>query len=109
MKVLYYYYYLFYKKVLKDDTPHMLTIMALSVCQAFFITAIIEFLIIKLYCYELGEWGMPFVVLLFIIFNYFFYEKSHKNIEIIKEEPKFFNNNIISVSGSRSKWHFWCI
>ncbi|ELR68001.1 hypothetical protein C900_01281 [Fulvivirga imtechensis AK7] len=97
MSVLYNYYYLFYSKILKDNEPHMYTIMALSASEAFVLIGIVEILMINFYCYSIGKWVMLGIVAFCIGANYFIFHKTGKAKEIIRNNPKFFNNHKLSI------------
>lgn len=97
MNVIYYYYFLFYAKVLKDDEPHLLTTMALSASEGFALSVTLSILLIKFFCFEMTNFLMFLPTCLFLLFNYFFFYKSGKAIEITKEKPMFFLNHKLSV------------
>ena len=111
--IYYYYYYLFYKKILKDDTPHVLTRMAISACEAIFINAIIDVIAVTNYCHKIDPWIFYLTIACFLIINYFVYSKSGKGAKIIKEKPKFFDSNEISIALTllffivTVSWMFW--
>ena len=99
LNVLYYYYYLFYKKVLKDDEPHLLTTMALSASEGFFVMYLIDTIWVYCFCeFLLGQWGMLAVIASMILLNYFVYHYTGKSKEIVKQEPKLYRSNWLSIS-----------
>jgi len=97
MEVLYYYYYLFYSKILKDNEPHLLTILAFSASEGFAINGLLDIFFIKTYCFPIGKWAMIFIVLLFVLFNYIVFFKSGRSQKIVKLKPKIFGNHRLSI------------
>ena len=87
MEVIYYYYYLFYKKILRDEEPHIATLLAVSLSQSLFINGfIISPVILNLFC-STGKTFMILVLILTLFFNYRYYHRSGKNKQIVKIEP----------------------
>jgi hypothetical protein len=98
MNVIYYYYFIFYSKVLKDDEPHLLTTMALSASQGFILNSILQILFIRFFCIEINIWTMFCVIILFNVFNYFYFHRGNRIKKIVKEKPMFFSSNKISIA-----------
>jgi hypothetical protein len=96
MNVFYYYYYSFYKNFLKDDEPHMLTTLALSASEGLMINGLIQISLARLFCIHTNSVIMIGIVLFLIIINYIYYHRSGRAIDIIKNKPMFFSNNVIS-------------
>lgn len=98
LRVLYYYYFLFYCKVLKDDEPHLLTTLALSASEGILIMYLIDTIWVYLFCeFLLGQWGMLTVIGSMIFVNYLIFHHTGKAKEIIKEKPKLYDSNSISI------------
>jgi len=97
MDVIYNYFFQFYQKILKDDEPHLLTILALSACEGFFINIIIEILLINYYCIETNSFIWMGIIVLLNFLNYLYFYKSGKAKIIVKNKPMFFSNNNISI------------
>ncbi|KRD11547.1 hypothetical protein ASE21_07515 [Flavobacterium sp. Root901] len=97
MDVIYYYYYLFYKKIIKDSEPHLLTIIALSATEGFFLNIILEIILIFYKCTQTNGIIWMGIICLANLFNYFYFYKSKRAIKIVKEKPKFFSSNKISI------------
>lgn len=97
MNVLYYYFFLFYSKVLKDDEPHMLTILALSACEGFMVNIIVDVFTAKCFCSGINSFFWMGTIALFIFLNYLYFYKSGKAKELIKKKPMFFSSNSISI------------
>ena len=100
MNVLYYYYFLFYQKVLKEETPHLFTILALSASQAFFLIYCIDTANVLMFCelfFSRSE-SYLFCIAACIVLNYFVFYNSGLAAEIVKSKPKFFKSNEISLS-----------
>lgn len=97
MNTIYYYYYLFYKKVIKDDEPYATTIWALSASEGFCISAILNVLLIKYFCYQMEKWMMFFPILIFLLCNYLYFNKSGRSRQIVKMQPTFFSNHRLSI------------
>jgi len=97
MSVFYYYYYLFYKKNLKDEEPHLLTILVLSASCSFPVIFILQMLLAEKYCLSVDSWKMFLIIPFFILLNYSYFFKSKRYMEILIKKPKFFKSNIISI------------
>lgn len=97
MDVIYYYYYLFYTRIIKDNEPHMLTILAISATEGFILNIIVEVVSILYKCKQTNGLIWMSIIGLANIFNYFYFYKSGRAIKIIKEKPMFFSNNQISI------------
>lgn len=100
MNILYYYYYLFYTKVLREDQPHSTVIFCLSLMESFIINGILNIASIVLFCYNISKWPMIVVLIIIIAINYKIYYKSKRKERIIIEKPKFFNNDVASITVS---------
>jgi len=98
MDVLYYYYFLFYAKVLKDDEPHLLTIMALSASQGFALSVSLSLFLLKFFCLEMNKLLLFLPICLFLLFNYLHFYKSGRSRKIVKEKPMFFSSHKLSVA-----------
>ena len=97
-RVIYYYYYLFYSKVLKDDEPHLLTTLALSASEGFFMMYLIDTIWVHFFCKFIpGQWFMISTIGSMILINYLIFHQKGKAKEIIKKKPKFYNSNSLSV------------
>ena len=97
MDVIYYYYYLFYTRIIKDNEPHMFTILAISATEGFILNIIVEVVSILYQCKQTNGVIWMGIICLANIFNYFYFYKSGRAIKIVKEKPMFFSNNQISI------------
>jgi len=97
MDVIYYYYYLFYTRIIKDNEPHMLTILAISATEGFALNMLIQVALILYQCKQISSLLWISIIVLINIFNYYYYYKSGRSIRIIKKRPMFFSNNRISI------------
>jgi hypothetical protein len=97
LDVFYYYYYLFYSRILKDDEPHLLTTLALSASESFLIIYLIDTLGVYFFCkFLMTKLGMIGVAVTIPFINYLYYHRTERAIEIIRKEPKLFNNHEFS-------------
>lgn len=96
MDVIYYYCYLFYKKILKEDEPHALTVWAIGFGEGFFISVIVDILLIRFFCIKIDKWLMIGVGLTFLLFNYLYFFKSGRGKRIVISKPTFFGNKKMS-------------
>lgn len=97
MKVLYYHCFLFYSRILRDDEPHLLTILALSFLQSLIVNGVLEGISVHTFCRDLDH-DLMFVILLLIIGgNYWFLHRSGKTKEIVKLKPQVCNSHILSI------------
>ena len=97
MDVIYYYYYLFYIRIIKENEPHMLTILAISATEGFILNIIVEVASILYHCKQTNGLIWMSIICLANMFNYLYFYKSGRAIKIIKEKPMFFSNNHISI------------
>lgn len=97
MDVIYYYYYLFYTRILKDNEPHLLTILAISATEGFFLNIIFEIVLILYRCIETNIVIWWSIIFLINICNYLYFYKSGRSMKIIKEKPMFFSSRKISI------------
>lgn len=96
MDVIYYYCYLFYKKTLKENESHALTVWALGIAEGFFISVLIDIISIRFFCIKIDKWLMIGIGLAFLLFNYFCFFKSRRGQKIIVSKPTFFGNKKVS-------------
>lgn len=98
MDVIYYYCYLFYKKILKEDEPHALTVWALGCGEGFLTNALLYSFLVYFFCIKtLNIWIMMSIVGLFVFANYRYFYKSGRAKKIEKEKPMFFSSRKISI------------
>ncbi len=97
IKVFYYYYYLFYKKILKDNEPHLLATLVLNFSMSLLVNGLLDITLAHTIKYALGKWEMISVLVLLLAFFYFSYHRTGKAEKIIKEKPMFFNSNKLSI------------
>lgn len=96
IKVLYYHYYLFYKKILKDNEPHMLATLVLAFSLSLFLIAIIEVILANLFKLTLGRYEMLGINLLLIGVLYLTLHRTGKAKEIVNEKPMLFKSPLLS-------------
>jgi hydrogenase-4 membrane subunit HyfE len=96
-RVFYYYYYLFYKRVLKDDEPHLLTTLTLSFSESIVVNAAIDIIAVKTSCYSVGKWPMLTVLLLIFLANFLLYHRTTTAKQLVKEKPAFNGSHILSI------------
>jgi len=96
-KIFYYYYYLFYSKIIKADSPHLLTILVLSLSWSLLVNSIINFILIRFSNYLLGKFEMIGVLAIIICAHYYYFIQKNKSKKIVEAKPKFFGNHNISI------------
>lgn len=97
MDVIYYYYFLFYKKVLKEDYPHLVARLALSASEGFATMAICHILFIRYFCYELNKYHLLSIIIIFLVLNYSYFYRTGRDINIEKNKPQFFGSHKTSI------------
>lgn len=97
MDVIYYYCYLFYTKIIKDNEPYATTVWALGFSEGFFASIILNIVSIHFWCFSLDKWKMIGIGIMFLLGNYFYFNKSGKAKKIVKIKPMFCNNHRISI------------
>lgn len=94
---LYYYYYLFYKKILRDNEPHLLATLVLAFSCSLFIIGIIDITIAHLLGVKLGRYTMLGISLFMILVFYLTLHKTGKAKKIIENKPMFFHCHLLSI------------
>jgi hypothetical protein len=94
---IYYYYFLFYKKILKDNEPHLLTTLALSASFGFVLDFIARVILANTLCISLNTWLSMVLLGLVVLIVYYIFHKSGIAKEVVKQKPMFFNNHIFSI------------
>lgn len=97
ISTLYFYYYLFYKKILRDNEPHMLATLVLGFSFSLLLIGIIDITVASLFKLKLGHYTMLGINLLMITVFYLTFHRTGKAKEIVKEKPKFFNSHTLSI------------
>lgn len=97
LKVLYYNFYLFYTKVIPDPEPHFATVLSIGFSQSLVISAIIDIIALKFYCYQIQVW-IQFLVAVFIIsLNYLIFHRTDRAKQVIKSNPNILNSKPLSI------------
>jgi hypothetical protein len=112
MKILYYYYYLFYSKILVQNDPGFVTVLALSFAQSLWITAILDFATIQALCIKLDKFYGIGILVILLAWNFYYYNAGMSK-KIIKERPMIWKNHSISIALVLTftliaiSWMFW--
>ncbi len=113
IKTLYYYYYLFYKKILRDNEPHLLATLVLAFSFSLLLIMIINISMAYLFSKTLGHYEMIGINVLMIFILYLTLHRTGKAKEIVKEKPMFFKNHVLSILitflffAATSSYLFW--
>ena len=95
IRVLYYYYYLFYKKIWKENNPHLATILSLSFMFSLFVNGFIDILVASTLGFSLTKfYKMGILIVITIIMHYTFLRNKRGEIIVSKEKPKYKNDFI---------------
>ena len=97
ISTLYYYYYLFYKKILRDNEPHMLATLVLGFSFSLLLIAIVDIAIAHLFELKLGHYTMLGINVFMIAVFYLTLHRTGKAKKIVKEKPQFFNSHALSI------------
>ena len=97
LDTLYYHYYLFYKGVLKETTPEITAVLALSFCQSLLINSLVDIIALKGYCYKVGKWYMLGIAIGLIVFNYNRYITQRRQEELLRVKPLMWNSRKWSI------------
>lgn len=97
IRTLYYYYYLFYKKILRDNEPHMLATFVLGFSFSLLLIGIVDITIAHLFKLKLDHYTMLGINLFMIAVFYLTLHRTGKAKEVVKEEPRFFNSHALSI------------
>lgn len=95
--VFYYYYYLFYTKVLPDNQPHSTVIFTLSFTLSLIINCIVNVALAYVLNVSLRKWEMIGIFAFITLLMYLAYYRNGKGKRIVKEEPKLFKSNGVSI------------
>lgn len=96
MNVLYYYYYLFYKKIWKDNDPHLTTILSLSFILSLILNGIIDIILANFFSLYLNKF-IRLGVLVIIIFLMHYLFKKEKREKVLKEKPVIYDDKISKI------------
>ena len=95
IRVLYYYYYLFYKKIWRENNPHLVTILSLSFMFSLFVNGFIDILIASFFGFSLTKYyKMGVLIVITIIMHYIFLRNRKGEIIVSKEKPQIKNDFI---------------
>ncbi len=97
MKVIYYYYYLFYKKILKDNEPHMLATLALGFSLSLIFNGVLAVIILKCNGQKISKYLMIGTLIIVLALLYFILHNNGFAKEIVKEKPSFYNSKNVSI------------
>lgn len=97
INTLYYYYYLFYKKILRDNEPHMLATLVLGFSFSLLLIAIVDITIAHLFDLKLGHYLMLGINIFMIAVFYFTLHRTGRARKIVKEKPRFFDSHVLSI------------
>lgn len=97
IKTVYYYYYLFYKKILKDNEPHLLATLVLAFSLSLLLIMTINISMAYIFSKALGHYEMIGINVLMIFILYLTLHRTGKAKNIVKEKPMFFNNHVLSI------------
>jgi hypothetical protein len=97
IKTLYYYYYLFYKKILRDNEPHLLATLVLAFSLSLLLIMTINISMAYLFSIAIGLYEMIGINVLMIFILYLTLHRTGKAKEIVKEKPMFFKNHLLSI------------
>lgn len=97
MNVFYYYYYLFYTKVLPDNQPHSTVIFTLSFSLSLIVNCIVNVALAYVLNVSLRKWEMIGIFAFITLLMYLAYYRNGKGKRIVKEKPKLFKSNGVSI------------
>lgn len=97
MNVFYYYYYLFYTKVLPDNQPHSTVIFTLSFTLSLIVNCIVNVALAYVLNVSLRKWEMIGIFAFITLLMYLAYYRNGKGKRIVKEKPKLFKSNGVSI------------
>ena len=110
---MYYYYHLFYVRVFAADSPHFEAYFALSASLGFLANGILDMILLKYFCYNIGKWPMLAIFGAILVVNYWYYAVLGNGRKVVKNKPNFFGNNKISIAIviifflTTTSWLFW--
>jgi len=96
MDTIYYYYFLFYTEIIPDDQPHETTIFVLSFQEGFLFGVILDVLSMIFFRYDLIFILFACVFIFIWSINYFYFYRSGRCKQIVKDKPKIFGSHEIS-------------
>ena len=95
IRVLYYYFYLFYKKIWRENDPHLATVLSLSFIFSLFVNGVIDVILASFLGFSLTKYyKMGVLIVITIIMYYTFLKNGKGNIIVSKEKPKLKNDTI---------------
>jgi hypothetical protein len=95
-ETMFYYYYLFDRKMAERD-PHIWAMLHLSLVEGLILSYFVGSVLVKYYHIVAPTYIGVSMWCLVILFNYLYFIKSDRYVEIIRTEPKFFGSHWLSV------------
>lgn len=87
-RVLYWSYFTFYRSVMKDDTPHLLTTLAVGTSEAMLIIAISDYVMAKFSCHSISKPAMFLILGVALLLNYWYFHRLGHALKIVQERPQ---------------------
>ena len=98
IRVLYYYFYLFYKKILKEDDPHLTTVLALSFLFFLYAFGFIDMLLSITFHIRISMFiNICLLIIIAIIMHIIFLFNKKGEYIVKKEKPMIYNNTISKI------------
>ena len=94
---VFYYYYLFYTKVLPDNQPHSTVIFTLSFSLSLLVNGLLSIISAYVANYNMSNYVMVGIFIAILILNYFVFYRTGKGKQLVKQKPKLFNSQLLSI------------
>lgn len=97
IEALYWSYFTFYRSVMKDDEPHLLTTLALSMSEAMLIIAVWDYTKATLLCKAIGKPTMFTILGLMLLLNYWYFHRQSRALKVVEQTP--INPRLVRIVG----------
>jgi hypothetical protein len=94
IKVLYYHYFLVYKSI--SRSPHFYTTIALSVCFYLVFDLLLNLILLRVFSITVSIAWRVVIYLSILFLIYYIMNIKNKLEDIINDQPRFFNNRLLS-------------
>lgn len=100
IKIIYYYFFQMYSKILVQDDPHFVSLLAVTAIESILINYLIDLISVLTFCSILLNATHKFFLTLIVLgINHWFLGRKNKGKAIISEGPyQLMNSRLISLS-----------
>lgn len=83
-ELLYWSYFTFYRSVMKDNTPHLLTTLAVSTSEAMLVIPLCDYAMARFFCLGIGKPAMFTMLGVSLLLNYWYFHRRGRALRIVQ-------------------------